>query len=71
MTRHDHRQVIVTVTISVGDATAVNNHGIVEQRLAVSVLGVLHAVEEVSELLKVEFVDLLDLTEMIFLAAMV
>ena len=67
----DDRQVVVVVAVAVGDAAAVDDHRVVEQALAVDVLGLLQLVEEVGELLHVEVVDLGDLLEVVLLALVV
>ena len=67
----DDRQVIVVVAVAIGDAAAVYDHRVVEQALAVHVLGGFQPLEEVGELLHVEEVDLGDLLEVFLLPLVV
>ena len=67
----DDGNVAVAVTVGVRDGAAVDNHGIVKEALAVDIFGVLEFVEEVSELLHVEAVDLGDLVEVHLLVLVV
>ena len=66
----DDGQVVMGVAIAVGIAAAVNDHGIVEERIAIHVLGFLHLLQEPGELLHVPEIDLADLPDH-FLVALV
>ncbi len=55
------RQIGMAVRVAIAQATAINDHGVIEQRFAVAVFRLAHALEEVGELLGVELVDLRNL----------
>src|SRR5208337_4797113 len=55
--RKNDREVVVRVAIAVGVAAAIDDHRVVQERIAIDILGVFHFGEEVSELLDVPMVD--------------
>lgn len=68
---YDDGEIAVTVTVAIGNATAVNDHGIVEEGLPIDILGRLHFLHEVSQLLDVKLVDLLNLIQVLLLPLVV
>ncbi len=58
MTGDDHRQVAVTMAISVGQSACIHNHRVVEQRSVVHVFHALHTSEKVCQLFRVKTIDL-------------
>ena len=71
MSREDNRKVIVAMPIAIGKASTPNNHGIVQQRLAVYILGIAHPLKEVGKLLEVKRIDSGDLFDFGPVASMV
>ena len=59
----DDGQVLVGVTVGIGQATSPDNHGVVQKAFAINVLGRFHLLKEVSELLVVEGINLDDLVD--------
>ena len=68
--RQQDRQVIVVMAVAVADACAVDDHGVVEQG-AVGFVDAVQLLQEIGDLLRVEFVDLRDLIELVGVTAVV
>ena len=49
------------MTISIRNAASVYDHGIIQKRLSVDILGILHLLQKVSQLRQIILINLLDL----------
>src|SRR4026209_1628131 len=70
-TGEEHGQVGVRMAVAVGVAAAIDDHRVVQERLAVHVLGLLHLLQELREMFHVPQVDLGDLVDHILLVLVV
>ena len=55
--RQNDGKIVVSVLVSIGKPTTPDDHRVVEQRLAVNILRIAHALEKIRKLLEIECVD--------------
>src|SRR5881394_1736533 len=66
----NHRQIIVAVCVAIAQPATIDDHRVVEQRLAVAILRLPHPLEEPGQLSHVELINLGNLLQLLWVALM-